>query len=403
MLDRRMLLGGLAAGALAAPRLGRAADPVGVTATELRIGNTMPYSGPNSAYGVIGRTEQAFFRMVNEQGGIAGRQINFITYDDGFSPPKTVEQVRRLVDQDKVAFLFNTLGTPTNSAIVRYVNQRKVPHLFLATGADKWGNYQETPWTMGWQPSYRTEAQIYARHMLTEKPELKLAILYQNDDFGKDYLGGVRDIMGGERFDRMVRTASFEVTDPTPDSQIVSLQATGADVFLIAAGPKAAAQTIRKVYDIGWRPLTYLTNVSLSVGAVMQPAGPEKGVGIITSGYLKEQGDPAWAEDAGMNEFRAFLKRWLPDADPADSNTVYGYGVCLTMMQVLRQCDGDFSRAMVMRQAASLAGLELPVLLPGIKVRTSATNFHPIRSMQLQRWDGRSWQRFGGIIEGAGS
>ena len=403
MLDRRQFLGGFAAMTLAAPRIGHAADPVGVTASEIRIGNTMPYSGPNSAYGVIGRTEQAFFRMVNEQGGIAGRKINFITYDDGFSPPKTVEQVRRLVDQDRVAFLFNTLGTPTNSAVVRYLNQRKVPHLFLATGADKWGTYQETPWTMGWQPSYRTEAQIYARHLMANKPEAKLAILYQNDDFGKDYLAGVRDILGAERFDRTVRTASFEVTDPTPDSQIVSLQATGADAFLIAAGPKAAAQTIRKVHDIGWRPLQYLTNVSLSVGAVMQPAGPEKGIGTITSGYLKEQGDPAWAEDAGMGEFREFLKQWFPNADPADSNTLYGYAVSLTLMQVLRQCDGDFSRESVMKQAASLNGLALPVLLPGILVKTSPTNFHPIRSMQLQRWEGRSWQRFGGLIEGAGS
>jgi branched-chain amino acid transport system substrate-binding protein len=401
MTHRRSLLG-FAAAALGAPRVSRAADPVGVTATELKIGNTMPYSGPNSAYGMIGRTEQAFFRMVNEQGGIAGRTINFVTYDDGFSPPKTVEQVRRLVEQDKVAFLFNTLGTPTNSAVVRYVNQRKVPHLFLATGADKWGTYQETPWTIGWQPSYRTEAQIYAKSMKEQKPDARLAILYQNDDFGKDYLAGVRDVMGAERFDRTVKTASFEITDPTPDSQIVSLQATGADTLLIALGPKAAAQTIRKVHDIGWRPLTFMTNVSLSVGAVMQPAGPEKGVGIVTSGYLKEQGDAAWRDDPGMNEFRAFLKRWMPDADPADANTVYAYGVCLTMMQVLRQCEGDFSRETVMRQAANLRALQLPVLLPGIAVGTSPTNYHPIRQMQLQRWDGQSWVRFGTVIEGAG-
>ncbi len=403
MIDRRSLLAGsaaVAAAGLGAPRYLRAAETVGVAATEIKIGNTMPYSGPNSAYGVIGRTEQAFFRMVNEQGGVAGRKINFITYDDGYVPPKAVEQVRRLVEQDRVAFLFNTLGTATNSAVVRYVNQRKVPHLFLATGADKWGNYRETPWTIGWQPSYRTEAQIYAKHLLAERPDAKLAVLYLNDDFGRDYLAGMRDVLGG-RYDRMVKSASFEITDPTPDSQIVSLQATGADTLLIAAGPKAAAQTIRKVYDIGWRPLTYMTNVSLSVGAVMQPAVPEKDVGIITTGYLKEQGDPAWRDDPGMNEFRDFLKHYLPDADPADSNTPYAYGLCLTMMQVLRQCDGDFSRENVMKQATNLRGLELPVLLPGITVNTSPTNDHPIRQMQLQRWDGQGWRRFGGIIEGA--
>jgi branched-chain amino acid transport system substrate-binding protein len=404
MTHRRSLLAGVAA-ALAAgpavPRLPRAAEAVGVTATEIKVGNTMPYSGPNSAYGVIGRTEQAFFRMVNEQGGIAGRRINFVTYDDGFSPPKAVEQVRRLVEQDRVAFLFNTLGTPTNSAVVRYVNQRKVPHLFLATGADKWGDHKDHPWTIGWQPSYRTEAQIYAKAILEQKPDARLAILYQNDDFGKDYLAGVRDVLGGERFARMVRTASFEITDPTPDSQVVSLQATGADALLIALGPKAAAQTIRKVHDIGWRPLTYMTNVSLSVGAVMQPAGPEKGVGIITSGYLKEQGDPAWRADAGMDEFRAFLRANLADADPNDVNTVYGYSLGLTLMQVLRQCEGDFSRENVMRQATGLRGVALPTLLPGITLNTSPTNYHPIRQMQLQRWTGQSWERFGDVIEGA--
>ncbi len=401
MLNRRHLLAA-AAGGLAAPAVAaRAQDAPGVTATEIRIGNTMPYSGPNSACGVIGRTEQAFFRMVNEQGGIAGRKINFVTYDDGFSPPRTVEQVRRLVEQDRVAFLFNTLGTPTNSAVVRYVNQRKVPHLFLATGADKWGDHKDHPWTIGWQPSYRTEAQIYAKAILEQRPDARLAILYQNDDFGKDHLAGVRDVLGGGRFDRTVRTASFEITDPTPDSQVVSLQGTGADALLIALGPKAAAQTIRKVHDIGWRPLAFMTNVSLSVGAVMQPAGPEKGVGIVTSGYLKEQGDPAWRDDPGMGEFRAFLRSRMPDADPADANTVYGYSLGLTLVQVLRQCDGDFSRENVMRQATGLRGVALPTLLPGIVLDTSPTNYHPIRRMQLQRWDGQSWRRFGNIIEGA--
>jgi branched-chain amino acid transport system substrate-binding protein len=400
MRGRRQVLATAAAG-LALPALARAEEVVGVTAGEIRIGNIMPYSGPNSAYGVIGRTEQAFVRMLNETTSFAGRKINYLSYDDGFSPPKTVEQARRLIEQDKVAFLFNPLGTPTNSAIQRYCNQRKVPQLFVATGADKWGNWQEFPWTMGWQPSYRTEAQIYAKHLLAERRDFKLTIVYQNDDFGKDYIAGMRDVIGAERFDRTVKTASFEITDPTPDSQILSLQSSGADVLMIALGPKAAAQAIRKVHDIGWQPLRYLTNVSLSVGAVMQPAGAEKGIGTITSGYLKEQGDPAWRDDPGMGEFRAFLKQWMPEADPADSNVVYGFALGLTLRQVLAQCEGNFSRENILRQAAGLRGVALPVLLPGIALETGPQDYRPIQKMQLQRWDGASWVRFGGLIEGA--
>ena len=399
MLQRRTLLAGTAAG-LAAPALARAQRTPGVTGDEIRIGNTMPYSGPASAYGVIGRSHQAFFRMVNEQGGIAGRKITFISYDDGYSPPKTVEQVRRLVEQDRVAFLFNTLGTPTNSAIVRYVNARKVPHLFLSTGADKWGNYEDTPWTIGWQPSYRTEAQIYAKYLAEQKPDARLALLYQNDDFGKDYVHGVRDVLG-EQFDKRVILASYEVTDPTIDSQVVSLQASGAEVLLTAATPKFAAQTIRKVHDVGWRPMHFLTNVSISVGTVMEPAGPEKGVGIITSAYLKDPTDSAWADDPGMNEWRAFMAKYIPDGDMKDGSYPFAYGIATTLMQVLKQCGGDFSRENVMRQVASLKGLEIPTLIPGITVNTSPTNFHPIRQMQLQKWTGSTWERFGGVIEGA--
>ena len=399
MLYRRQLLAGAAAG-LAAPALARAQRTPGVTGDEIRIGNTMPYSGPASAYGVIGRSHQAFFRMVNEQGGIAGRKITFISYDDGYSPPKTVEQVRRLVEQDRVAFLFNTLGTPTNSAIVRYVNARKVPHLFLSTGADKWGNYEDTPWTIGWQPSYRTEAQIYAKYLAEQKPDARLALLYQNDDFGKDYVHGVRDVFG-EQFDKRVILASYEVTDPTIDSQVVSLQASGAEVLLTAATPKFAAQTIRKVHDVGWRPMHFLTNVSISVGTVMEPAGPEKGVGIITSAYLKDPTDSAWADDPGMNEWRAFMAKYIPDGDMKDGSYPFAYGIATTLMQVLKQCGGDFSRENVMRQVASLKGLEIPTLIPGITVNTSPTNFHPIRQMQLQKWTGSTWERFGGVIEGA--
>ncbi|MDN3566451.1 ABC transporter substrate-binding protein [Paeniroseomonas aquatica] len=400
MLNRRMLLASALAAPAIAPSGARAQDLPGVTASEIRIGNTMPYSGPASAYGSIGRSHTAFFRMVNDQGGVGGRRINFITYDDGYSPPKTVEQTRRLVEQDKVAFLFNPLGTASNSAIVRYMNQRRVPHLFLSTGADKWGTWQDTPWTIGWQPSYRTEAQIYVKHMLEQKPNAKLALLYQNDDFGKDYVTGVRDILG-PRFDGVVRAISHEATDPTIDSQVVSLQGSGADVLLTATTPKFAAQTIRRVADVGWKPLHYLTNVSISVGTVMEPAGPERGIGIITSAYLKDPTDPAWANDAGMNEWRAFMAKYLPDGDLKDGSFPFAYGVASTLMQVLKQCEGNFARESIMRQVAGLKALEVPTLLPGILVNTAPDNFHPIRQMQLRRWTGTTWEGFGGLIEGA--
>lgn len=400
MLNRRHILAAGAAG-LALPGIARAQQTPGVTATEIKIGSTMPFSGPASAYGVIGRSHEAFFKMVNEKGGIAGRKINFIAYDDGYSPPKTVEQVRRLVEQDRVAFLFNTLGTPTNSAIVRYVNARRVPHIFLSTGADKWGEYKEHPWTIGWQPSYRTEAQIYMKHLLEQNPNPKIGLLYQNDDFGKDYVIGVRDVLK-ERFDQMVRLVSHEVTDPTVDSQIVSLHNAGCDVMITATTPKFAAQTIRRVFDIGWRPaFHFLTNVSISVGTVMEPAGPEKGVGIITSAYLKDPTDPAWDNDAGMNQWRAFMRENIPNGDMKDGSYPFAFGVVNTLMHVLQKCDGNFSRENVMKQVADIRYLEVPTLLPGIKVNTSPTNFHPIRQMQLQRWDGKTWRRFGSVIEGA--
>ena len=400
MLDRRSVLAAAGA-ALAAPRIGQAADATGITATEIRIGNTAPYSGPASAYGTIARCEAAYFKMVNEQGGIAGRRINFISYDDGYSPPKTVEQVRRLVEQDKVACLFQNIGTAANSAIVRYANQRKVPHLFIGSGADKWGNYQDTPWTIGWQPSYRTEAQIYTKHMLEQKPNAKLALLYQNDDFGKDYLTGVRDILKG-RFESVVTTASHEVTDPTIDSQVLSLQSSGADVLLTATTPKFAAQAIRKVHDIGWKPaLHFLTNVSISAGAVMLPAGGEKGTGIITSAYLKDPTDPSWREDAGMQAWRGFMQRYYPEGDVTDAGNIFGHGIAATMAQALRQCGRELTRERLMQEAANLKALELDVLLPGIRVDTAPTNFHPIRQMQLARWTGTTWQRFGKVIEGA--
>src|ERR1700712_3102436 len=372
----------------------------GVTATEIKIGNTNAYSGPASAYGVIAKTEAAFFQMVNDQGGVAGHKINFSTYDDGYSPPKAVEQVRRLIEEDQVALLFQTLGTPSNTAIHRYVNQKKVPHLFISTGADKWGDYQHFPWTMGYQPSYRTEAQIYTKYMQAQKPGAKLAILYQNDDFGKDYPAGVKDVLGDKYATTVVKEASYETTDATIDSQMTSLQASGADTLLVAATPKFAAQAIKKVHDLGWKPMFFLTNVSISVGAVMTPAGPENGVGIITTGYMKDPTDPAFKDDPGMNEWGAFMTKYMPGSDLTDVSYSFAYGVSMVMWQVLKQCEGDFSRANIMKQAANLHNPYDPILLPGIEVNTSPTNFHPIRSMQLQRWTGSTWERFGDIIAG---
>lgn len=401
MLTRRAVLVGGAAAAGYVARQARA-EVVGATDTEIKIGNTVPYSGPASTYGVVGRTDAAYFRMVNDQGGIAGRKINFISYDDGYSPPRTVEQVRRLVEQDRVAFLFNNLGTPTNTAIVKYCNIQKTPHLFLATGADKWGNYKETPWTIGFQPSYRTEAQIYAKYILQNKPDGKIALLYQNDDFGKDYVYGVRDILR-DKFDAMMHTASYEVTDATIDSQIVSFRQAGADVLITVAVPKFAAQTIRRVYDLGWKPMHIISLVSTSVGAVMQPAGPEKAVGMITATYIKDVTDPIWKDDPGVKEWRAFMAKYLPNGDTTDAYYFYAYGASHTMTHVLRQCGNDFSRENIMKQATSLKDLDNPTLLPGIKINTSPTNYHPIRQMQLARWNGRNWELFGELIEGAGA
>nr|WP_294522255.1 ABC transporter substrate-binding protein [uncultured Rhodopila sp.] len=400
----RSVIGALALSALAAGTMPASADDLpGVTGTEIKIGNTDAYSGPASAYGVIAKTETAFFKMVNDQGGVAGHAINFISYDDAYSPPKTVEQTRRLIEEDQVAFLFQSLGTPTQTAVQRYINQKKVPQLFISTGADKWGDYKHFPWTMGYQPSYRTEAQIYTKYMLSQFPKAKLAILYQNDDFGKDYPAGVKDVLGDKYAATVVKEVSYETSDATVDSQLTTLQASGADVLLVAATPKFAAQAIKKVHDLGWRPEFFLTNVSISVGSVMAPAGPENGVGIITSGYMKDPTDPVFKDDPGMNEWRAFMAKYMPGADMTDGNHSFAYGVSMVMWQVLKQCDGDFSRANIMKQAANLHDAYDPVLLPGIKVNTSPTNFHPIRAMQLQKWTGTTWERFGDVIEGSGS
>ena len=400
MLEKRSLLATvLFALTAAAPAV--AADTPGVTATEIKIGNTNPYSGPASAFSVVAKLETAFFKMVDDQGGVAGRKINFISLDDGYSPPKTLEQVRRLIEEDQVALLFNNLGTACNSAIQKYVNQKQVPHLFISSGADKWGDYQHFPWTMGFQPSFRTEAQIYAKYILKEKPNPKIAILYQNDDIGKDYLAGMKDVLG-DKFDKMVVTASYETTDPTIDSQITSLQGAGANVLLVAAIPKFAAQSIRKVHDLDWKPLFFMSFVSTSIGAVIKPAGPENAIGMITAGYLKDPNDPAWKNDAGMNEWRDFMAKYMPGADITDGNYVSAYGFSKAMLQVLKQCEGNFTRENILKQATNLHDLELPTLLPGIKVNTSPTNYHPIRQTQLAKFDGTHWVRFGDVIAGAG-
>ncbi|HVZ09751.1 ABC transporter substrate-binding protein [Rhodopila sp.] len=401
MITRRsMLTAASAVGLLPMmPAIVRADDMPGVTATEIRIGNTMPYSGPASAYGTIGKAIAAMFRMYNDDGGFAGRKVTFISYDDGYSPPKTVEQVRRLIEEDKVAAMFAPLGTPTNSATVRYINARKVPDLFLATGADKWGDYKQHPWVIGWQPSYVVEAQVYAKYIEKEKPDAKIGILYQNDDFGKDYLTGVRDILK-DKYDKLVTTASYEVTDATIDSQLTSLRTAGVQVLMTIASPKFAAQSIRGVASMGWKPLHILSGVSVSVGAVMQPAGPEHGIGIVSSAYLKDPTDPRWDNDAGMKQWRAFMAKYYPDGDVKDGGNVSAFGLTYTMAQVLKQCGNDLSRPNMMKQATSLKNVEVPVLLPGIAINTSATNYRPIRQLQLMRWTGKTWDLFGDIISG---
>ena len=400
---RRSLLAGATAGvglAALGTRAGFAQTP-GVTATELKIGHINAFSGPASAYGAIGMGLIAFFKMVNDQGGVGGRKINFITADDGYVPARAVEQARKLVEQDEVAFTLNNLGTPSNSATQKYMNAKKVPQLFVATGADKWGNYKQFPWTIGWQPSYRIEAQIYAKDILKNAPGAKVGVLYQNDDFGKDYLAGLKDVLG-DKYDAMVRPASYEVTDATIDSQAVQLQSAGCDVLLVAATPKFAAQIIRKVFDMAWKPRFYLTNVSVSTASVMIPAGVEKGVGVISVNYYKDPNDPKWKNDAGVNEWRAFMTKYLPDANQADTNYIFAWSVGLTAMAALKQCNGDFSRENIMKQATNLKDVVIPTLLPGVLINTSPTNYHPIRQMQMMRWTGSSWELFGDIIEGAG-
>jgi branched-chain amino acid transport system substrate-binding protein len=387
----------LLAAALASPAA-LAKDPVGISGKEILIGNINPYSGPASAYGTIGRTIAAYFKKVNEEGGVNGRQLNLISYDDSYSPPKTVEMARKLVEQDNVLLIFQSLGTPPNSAIHKYMNAKKVPQLFVATGATKWNDPKHFPWTMGWQPNYQTEARIYAAHILKNHPNAKIAVLYQNDDYGKDYLKGFHDGLGAKAKTMIVKEASYEVTDPTVDSQMAQLQASGANVFFNITTPKFAAQAIRKAYDSGWKPIQYLNNVSASVGSVLKPAGLDKSVGIITTQYIKDPTDPEWNNDKAVNDWKAFMKKYYPEGNLADASNMYGYTVAQTMVQVIKQCGNDLTRANVMKQAANLKNFEIPTLLPGIKINTSATDFAPIESVQLAKFNGKTYDRFGEVM-----
>jgi ABC-type branched-subunit amino acid transport system substrate-binding protein len=372
----------------------------GATDTEIKIGNIMPYSGPASAYGVIGKTEQAYFNKINASGGINGRKINFISYDDGYSPPKTVEQARKLVESDEVLFIFNSLGTPPNSAIHKYMNAKKVPQLFVATGATKWNDPKDFPWTMGWQPNYQSESHIYAKYLLKEKPDAKIAVLYQNDDYGKDYLKGLKDGLGAKAASMIVAEESYETTEPTIDSHIVKLKSSGADVFFDVTTPKFAAQAIKKTAEIDWKALHILNNVAANVGSVMKPAGFDASQGILSANYLKDPADSQWDNDAGNKEFLAFLAKDFPEGDKTNNSVVVGYAVAQTLVQVLKQCGDDLTRENIMKQAANLKDFRTEMLLPGITINTSPTDFAPIDQLQLMRFKGEKWEMFGDVISG---
>jgi len=375
------------------------AQTPGVTATEIKIGNTNPYSGPASAYGTIGKALGAYFKKVNEEGGINGHKVNYISYDDAYSPPKAVEMVRKLVEQDQVAALFQTLGTPTNTAIHKYVNQQKIPHLFVATGATKWNDPKNFPWTMGWQPNYQTEGRIYASYIMKNIPDAKIGILYQNDDYGKDYRKGLLDGLGDAAKKMVVLEQTYEVTDPTIDSQIVNLKNSGANVFFNVTIPKFAVQAIKKAHDIGWKPTHFLNNVSSSLATVLKPAGLEASKGLITALYMKEITDPQWKNDKGFQDWVAWMKKYYPEGALDDQANAFGYTVAQAMTQVLKQCGTDFSRENILKQAENLKNVEFPLLLPGIKVNTSATDHAPIEQEQLAKFDGERWVLFGEMLE----
>jgi branched-chain amino acid transport system substrate-binding protein len=371
----------------------------GASDSEIKIGNIMPYSGPASAYGVIGKTEAAYFSKINAEGGINGRKISFITYDDGYSPPKAVEQARKLVESDEVLLVFNPLGTPSNTAIEKYMNGKKVPQLFVATGATKWNEPKDFPWTMGWQPSYQSEARIYAKYLIKEKPGAKIAVLFQNDDFGKDYLKGLKDGLGAKS-SMIIAEEGYETSEPSIDNHIVKLKATGADVFISITTPKFAAQAIKKLAEMNWTPLHIVSNVSASVGGVIKPAGFENAQGILSAAYAKDGADAQWDNDPGMKKFLDFLTKYYPDGNKLDGSVVYGYGAAQTMVKVLQMCGDDLTRENVMKQAASLKSFTPDTLLPGVTINTSATDFAPIKQLQMMRFKGEKWELFGDIING---
>jgi branched-chain amino acid transport system substrate-binding protein len=396
-----LYLAGLTASVMLAtmPASAQKYDP-GASDTSIKIGNINPYSGPASAYGTIGKTIAAYIDKINKEGGINGRTIEFISYDDGYSPPKTVEQARKLVESDEVLFIFQSLGTPTNSAIHKYMNAKKVPQLFVATGATKWGDPQNFPWTMGWQPNYQSEGRIYAKYIMENKPDAKIGVLFQNDDYGKDLLQGLKDGLG-DKASMIVAEVPYETSDPTIDSQIINLKSSGADVLVTIATPKFAAQSIKKVAELDWHPLHIMNNVSQSVGGVLKPAGFENAKDLLSTGYLKDPTDPQWKDDPNYKEWVAFMDAYYPDGDKTSSFTVYGYAVAKTLQKVLEQAGDDLTRENIMKQAASLKDVELGMALPGIVINTSETDFFPIEQMQMMKFNGERWEMFGPVINGA--
>jgi branched-chain amino acid transport system substrate-binding protein len=395
---RTLGLSGLIIAAVLTPAIGQKRHDPGVTDVEIKIGNIMPYSGPASAYGTIGRTEAAYFRRINAEGGINGRKINFISYDDAYSPPKAVEQARKLVESDEVLLIFNSLGTPSNTAIQKYMNAKKVPQLFVQSGATKWNDPKEFPWTMGWQPNYQNEARIYAKYILKEKPNARIAVLYQNDDYGKDYLKGLKEGLGVKAASMIVAEEAYEVAEPTIDSHIVKMKSLDTDVFVDITTAKFAAQSIKKAAEIGWKPLHFLNNVSTSIGAVIRPAGVENAQGIISVAYLMDALDPQWKDDPGMKAFDEFLARDFPEGNRADSLVVTGFNVAQTLVQVLKQCGDKLTRENVMVEAANLKDFRTTNLLPGIKINTSPIDFAPIKQVQLRRFKGETWELFGATL-----
>jgi len=386
--------------AAATPASAQKKYDTGATDTEIKIGNIMPYSGPASAYAVIGKTEAAYFNKINAEGGVNGRKINFVSYDDAYSPPKAVEQARKLVESDGVLFIFQSLGTPSNSAIMKYMNGKKVPQLFVATGATKFGDSKEFPWTMGWQPNYQSEGRIYAKYIQDNFPNGKIGVLYQNDDYGKDVMKGLKDGLG-TKVSMIVAEVPYETSDPTVDSQIVKLKASGADIFLNIATPKFAAQAIKKVAEIGWKPtVNIVNNVSASVGGVLTPAGLDNAKGVLSTAYLKDPTDPSWKDDPAFKTWTAFMEKWYPDGSRIDNNAVYGYLLGQTMVQVLKQCGDDLTRENVMKQAANLKNLQLDMLLPGVAINTSPTDYFPLEQLQMMKFDGERWERFGPVMSG---